>query len=87
MCRSIKRLREPSGPAAEDDVRAAARQFVKKVSGFQRPSAGNSAAFEAAIDEVAEATQRLLASLPPLKVAAAATETELARATGSNAMR
>ncbi len=67
MCRSIKRLREPGGPASEEDVRAAARQFVKKVSGFQRPSPGNTAAFEAAIDDVAEATRRLLEALPALK--------------------
>ncbi|HET7677633.1 MAG TPA: DUF2277 domain-containing protein [Candidatus Limnocylindrales bacterium] len=60
MCRSIHRLREGQVPAADDDVRAAARQFVRKVSGFQRPSQRNEAAFEAAVDEISLATRRLL---------------------------
>jgi hypothetical protein len=64
MCRSIKRLRGPDGPATEDEVREAARQFVRKVSGFREPSRRNAEAFEVAIDEVAAASRRLLQALP-----------------------
>jgi hypothetical protein len=69
MCRSIKRLRGPDGPATEDEIRAAALQFVRKVSGFQRPTSRNEAAFLGAVDEVALAAQRLLDQLPPLRPA------------------
>jgi len=59
--------------ATEDEVRAAARQFVRKVSGFSKPSAKHEAAFEAAIDEIAIASQRLLdavaANLPHRAIA------------------
>ena len=64
MCRSIKRLRGPDGPATEDEVREAARQFIRKVSGFREPSRRNTEAFEVAIDEVAAASHRLLQALP-----------------------
>jgi hypothetical protein len=64
MCRSIKRLRGPDGPATEDEVREAALQFVRKVSGFREPSRRNAEAFEVAIDEVAAASRRLLQALP-----------------------
>jgi hypothetical protein len=64
MCRSIKRLRGPDGQATEDEVREAARQFVRKVSGFREPSRRNAEAFEVAIDEVAAASRRLLQALP-----------------------
>lgn len=68
MCRSIKRLRQPKGsdqpPATEEEVRAAALQFVRKVSGYQRPAPANASAFEAAVEEIAGVTQRLLAALP-----------------------
>ena len=60
MCRSIKRLRGPEGPATEEEIREAALQYVRKVSGFHRPSQKNSEVFEAAIDEVATASRRLL---------------------------
>ncbi len=63
MCRSIKRLREGAEAAPPDEVRAAALQFVRKVSGFSRPAAHNQAVFEAAVEEVAAATNRLLGSL------------------------
>lgn len=64
MCRSIKTLRPPYAEAVtDDDVRAAALQYVRKVSGFRAPAAKNAAAFEAAVDEVAAATARLLDSL------------------------
>ena len=60
MCRSIKRLREGTVPASEEEIRAAALQFVRKVSGFREPSRRNAEAFDRAIDEVATASGRLL---------------------------
>ncbi|WP_431782637.1 DUF2277 domain-containing protein [Streptomyces chumphonensis] len=64
MCRSIKTLRPPYTEAVtEEDVRAAALQYVRKVSGFRHPAAHNAAAFERAVDEVTAATEELLASL------------------------
>ncbi|MCW1969511.1 MAG: DUF2277 domain-containing protein [Anaerolineae bacterium] len=65
MCRSIKQLRQPETPATEAEVRAAALQFVRKVSGYRAPSRNNRAAFENAVDEISAATQRLLAQLQP----------------------
>jgi hypothetical protein len=65
MCRSIKTLRRKDEPATEDEIRAAALQFVRKVSGYREPSKANEVAFEAAVDAVAAASQRLLASLRP----------------------
>jgi hypothetical protein len=64
MCRSIKTLREPYTEHVTDaDVRAAALQYVRKISGFRAPAAHNAAAFEHAVDSVAAATQRLLDDL------------------------
>ena len=63
MCRNIKTLHNFEPPASEDEVRAAALQYVRKVSGAQRPSKANQAAFERAVDEVAEITSRLLEEL------------------------
>jgi hypothetical protein len=64
MCRSIKTLRPPYAEQVTDaDVRAAALQYVRKISGFRAPAAHNSAAFETAVAEVAAATARLLADL------------------------
>jgi len=60
MCRSIKVLRRPDEPATTGEIEAAARQFVRKVSGYRTPSARNSAAFEAAILEVAHVSRHLL---------------------------
>lgn len=60
MCRSIKVLRKPGEPATSDEVNAAALQFVRKISGFHKPSKANTEAFERAVDEVAQASQRLL---------------------------
>jgi hypothetical protein len=60
MCRSIKRLRGPDGPATDEEVREAALQFVRKVSGFHRPSERNAEAFDTAVEEVAAASRRLL---------------------------
>jgi hypothetical protein len=63
MCRSIKRLREGDVVAGEDEIREAARQYVRKVSGFTRPSKRHEEAFERAVDEVAEASRRLLGAV------------------------
>jgi hypothetical protein len=60
MCRSIKVLRRPDAPAEAPEISAAALQFVRKVSGFRKPSRANEEAFEAAVREVAAATERLL---------------------------
>jgi hypothetical protein len=60
MCRSIKTLRHADVVATDDEIRAAARQFVRKVSGFSKPSPRHEAAFEEAIDEIAHASQHLL---------------------------
>jgi hypothetical protein len=65
MCRSIKTLRTREGNATEDEIRAAALQFVRKVSGYRTPSPANAAVFEEAVDEVASASKRLLESLRP----------------------
>jgi hypothetical protein len=65
MCRSIKTLRRPGEQASEEEVEAAALQFVRKVSGYRAPSPANAEAFDAAVHEVAEASRRLLASLRP----------------------
>jgi len=63
MCRSIKTLRNAEVSATEDEIRAAALQFVRKVSGYRKPSKANEAAFEKAIQEISESTQKLLDSL------------------------
>lgn len=63
MCRSIKTLRNVEIPATEEEIRAAALQFVRKVSGYRKPSRANEVAFEQAVDEVAESTRRLLANI------------------------
>jgi len=63
MCRNIKTLFNFDPPADDGEVRAAALQFVRKLSGFHRPSQSNAAAFERAVDEVARAGRELLASL------------------------
>jgi hypothetical protein len=60
MCRSIKTLRRPDETATEEEIRAAALQFVRKVSGYRAPSRKNEEAFNAAVDEISSASQRLL---------------------------
>ncbi len=67
MCRSIKPLRLPDRPATEEEVYEAALQYVRKVSGYRKPSRINQAAFEAAIEEVAAATRRMLDQLSTAK--------------------
>lgn len=63
MCRSIKTLRRPGETATTGELEAAARQYVRKLSGFREPSARNREAFDAAIAEVAAATRRLVESV------------------------
>ena len=63
MCRNIKTLFNFEPPATEDEIRASALQFVRKLSGFGRPSSANGEAFERAVVEVSEAARRLLTSL------------------------
>lgn len=64
MCRSIKTLRQPYAAEVTDvDIRAAALQYVRKVSGFRAPAAHNSAAFDAAVDTITAATRELLDDL------------------------
>ena len=64
MCRSIKTLRNAEVSATEEEIRAAALQFVRKVSGYRKPSKVNEVAFEGAVDEITQATQKLLINLP-----------------------
>jgi hypothetical protein len=63
MCRSIKRLRRPGQPPTEDEIREAALQFVRKLSGYRKPSRANEAVFDAAVTEIAQASRRMLAGL------------------------
>ena len=73
MCRSIRVLRKPDELATEDELRAAALQFVRKISGFHKPSQANQAAFDQAVTEIAATSGRLLERVSRLsgKVAAA----------------
>jgi hypothetical protein len=63
MCRNIKTLHNFEPPATDDEIRAAALQYVRKISGSAKPSKANEPAFEAAVEEVAAASMRLLGSL------------------------
>jgi hypothetical protein len=63
MCRNIKTLFNFEPPATEDEIRASALQFVRKLSGFARPSQANEAAFNLAVEEVSASARRLLTSL------------------------
>ena len=86
MCRNIRTLFNFNPPVTEEEVRAASLQFVRKISGFTKPSKANEAAFLAAIDEVADVSARLLRSLettaPPKN-----REEEAAKANARSAMR
>lgn len=86
MCRNIKTLFNFEPPATDDEVRASAVQFVRKLSGFTKPSKTNQAAFDAAVEEVVAAASRLLVSLettaPPKD-----REEEAAKAKARNAKR
>jgi hypothetical protein len=63
MCRNIRPLFNFEPPASDAEIRAASLQFVRKISGYSKPSAANEAAFERAVDEVASAARRLLGAL------------------------
>lgn len=63
MCRSIKPLRLPDGHATDEEIAEAALQYIRKVSGFRKPSRANQAAFDAAVIEVAAATHKMLDEL------------------------
>jgi hypothetical protein len=63
MCRSIKVLRRPGPPATPEEVSAAALQFVRKISGYNKPSHVNEQAFQNAVSEIASASNRLLESI------------------------
>ena len=64
MCRSIKKLRTPESPASPEEIHAAALQFVRKISGYRVPAQVNRPAFDAAVAEIAAASEKLLAALP-----------------------
>jgi hypothetical protein len=86
MCRNIKPLFNFDPPVSDDEVRAAALQYVRKISGFNKPSQANEAAFQAAVDAVAAASSTLLRALetnaPPRD-----REIEIARSRARNAQR
>ncbi len=63
MCRSIKTLRRTDSPVSDEEVRAAALQFVRKISGYRQPSRANTPAFDQAVDGVSQAARVLLDSL------------------------
>lgn len=63
MCRSIKILRQPAQTATEEEVRAAALQFVRKISGTRKPSRADQAAFDRGVEDITEASLRLLRSM------------------------
>ena len=67
MCRNIKTLFNFEPPATEDEIQASALQFVRKLSGFTKPSQANAAAFDRAVAEVSEAARRLLTALIPMR--------------------
>lgn len=86
MCRNIKPLFNFEPPVTEGEVRAASLQFVRKISGFAKPSRANEAAFEAAVEEIARIADRLLASLEST-AAPKSREVEAARAKERSAKR
>lgn len=63
MCRSIKTLRNDEAPALPEEVRAAALQFVRKISGYRQPSRANREAFDAAVEEISASAEKLLSNL------------------------
>ncbi len=63
MCRSIKTLRRKDEPATEQEIHEAALQFVRKISGYRKPATKNAEPFDAAVDEIAETTRRMLDEL------------------------
>ena len=65
MCRSIKTLRRADRSVTDDEVRAAALQFVRKISGYRAPSRANASAFDLAVEDIAETSRKLITSLRP----------------------
>jgi hypothetical protein len=86
MCRNIKVLFNFDPPVTDDEIRAASLQFVRKVSGFSKPSKANEAAFFAAVDEIAAASGKLLASLETISTPRTREE-ETAKARARAALR
>lgn len=86
MCRNIKPLFNFDPPVAEEEIRLAALQFVRKLSGFNKPSKANEAAFLAAVDAIAAASSTLLSSLET-NAAPKSREAEAARARARSARR
>jgi len=86
MCRNIKMLFNFDPPVTDEEIRAASLQFVRKVSGFNKPSKANEAAFLAAVDEIAAASARLLSSLET-SAPARSREEEAERARERSALR
>ena len=86
MCRNIKTLFNFAPPATEEEIKAASSQYVRKVTGFNKPSKTNEAAFDSAVEDIARITERLLASLetatPPKD-----REEEAAKAKARSALR
>lgn len=80
MCRSIKQLRVPNYTPSDDEINAAALQFVRKVSGFRKPSRANQAAFDKAVGEIALATRVLIQDIRPAETQRARGNPELASA-------
>ena len=66
MCRNIKQLRQPDALATDDEIRLAALQYVRTVSGYRAPSRRNQPAFEAAVEQVAQVTKALLEQIQPV---------------------
>jgi len=86
MCRNIKMLFNFDPPVTDEEIRAASLQFVRKVSGFNKPSKANEAPFLAAVDEIAAVSARLLGSLET-NALPRSREEEAAKAKARNAMR
>ena len=86
MCRNIKMLFNFDPPVTDEEVRAASLQFVRKISGFNRPSKANEAPFHAAVEEIAAVSARLLASLEA-STPARSREAEAEKARARNAAR
>ena len=86
MCRNIRTLYNFEPPATEEEIRAASLQFVRKISGFNKPSQANEATFSAAVDEIARISSRLLVSLEST-AAPKNREREAARAKARSAQR
>ena len=74
MCRSIKTLRRADEPATDEEIRAAALQFVRKVSGYRKPSRANEHAFDEAVEEIAACSERLLQAVGAETVSASGSD-------------